>query len=737
MFEVKSNIGRYKPRNSLSGLLLEKVTLPLVRGLGASRKFYHANSEFARKKGLEFKVLLLKGKTMFLIGLGPSGHNSAAALVSVNEEEGLKVICNNEEERYTAVKNDGQFPVNSLTDVFDCIRDMGLKPNDVFAILGSWDYVKGISTGIRHAIEEAPFSLNLMRRSASPHMNFWHFIGALKAPSLLKSFFGTKVKIPVIGMRHHNNHAFYPYAMSPFAGSKELTMIIVMDGFGDDGSISMFSAKGNMVEIVRKNTGFFDSQGMLYAVISSTQGGWEPLSSEGRYMGASAWGDMNRLTNPYYKRLRQILYFESEGQVYVNRSMIKYHQLGQQKPYGRKLKEILGEPIPPEMIWNPDMVLNVDDIEHAEITQERVDKAAALQMVYEDALFHMVDYMIRLTKSNQLILSGGTALNCVANMKLMDHFNEDYYYRSIRKKNTWLKLWVPPNPSDTGTAMGSAYQFAMLNGAPCGSKMKHAFICGNPPRNGQVRLAIEKAADTSFHFLNNINQKQVLDRIAELFAFIISKNGVIGLFQGAGETGPRALGHRSIFANPCNPDSLQLINALVKFREKIRPLAPILTLKEAIKYFNLAKGASCDNYNAYNYMVLTVMAKKKAYKKIPAVIHKDGTSRIQICRKESDPLSYAILKAVGRYTGIEAAVNTSLNVGTPIVHSPEQAILALHRSKGLTGLVMVEENGDTYFCWHNIQSDIKDGGRQLNSWIREWDEQRNRTKKRAVQDRYK
>ena len=113
------------------------------------------------------------------------------------------------------------------------------------------------------------------------------------------------------------------------------------------------------------------------------------------------------------------------------------------------------------------------------------------------------------------------------------------------------------------------------------------------------------------------------------------------------------------------------------------------------------------------------------YKRIPAVIHKDGTSRIQICRKETDPLSYSILKAMGRYTGVEAAVNTSLNVGTPIVHSPEQAIEALRKSKGLTGLVLVEENGDTYICWHTIKVGIKDGGLQLNSWMRERNEIRN------------
>jgi len=192
------------------------------------------------------------------------------------------------------------------------------------------------------------------------------------------------------------------------------------------------------------------------------------------------------------------------------------------------------------------------------------------------------------------------------------------------------------------------------------------------------------------------------------------------LYQGAGETGPRALGHRSILANPCNPKTLEMLNAHVKYRERIRPLAPMLTLEEAKRFFYLSEGASDDLYNAYNYMVLTVLAKKESYKTIPAVIHKDGTSRIQVCRKETDPLSYAILKALNKYIGVEAAVNTSLNVGTPIVHSVEQAINAMHRSKGLTALLMVEENGEAYLVWHTIIQAPKDGGKKLLEWYETW-----------------
>ena len=163
-----------------------------------------------------------------------------------------------------------------------------------------------------------------------------------------------------------------------------------------------------------------------------------------------------------------------------------------------------------------------------------------------------------------------------------------------------------------------------------------------------------------------------------------------------------------------------MLNANVKYREPFRPLAPMLTLQEAKRLYHLSDGALDDDYNAYNYMVLTVRARPEALALVPAVIHRNGTSRIQIVRGETDPLSYAILKAIGRRLGVEAVVNTSLNVGTPIVQTPTQAVGALHRARGMTGLVMVAEDGTTYLVWHQIDQPPKDAGRRLIQWVHEW-----------------
>ena len=165
-------------------------------------------------------------------------------------------------------------------------------------------------------------------------------------------------------------------------------------------------------------------------------------------------------------------------------------------------------------------------------------------------------------------------------------------------------------------------------------------------------------------------------------AFMVAQNGVIALYQGAAETGPRALGHRSILANPCDPEARERLNERVKYREAIRPLAPMATLEAAQEYFELLPGASDADYNAYNYMVLTAQSKPHAREKIPAVIHADGTGRIQIVRAEDDPLTYAYLKALGRHIGVELSVNTSFNVAGPIAQTPHRRSIRCAAPKG-------------------------------------------------------
>ncbi len=512
----------------------------------------------------------------------------------------------------------------------------------------------------------------------------------LAAPGRLGTLFGLDGPAPIIGMPHHDNHASFTYCVSPFAWSDRPVMIVVSDGSGDCASVSLYLGVGGAMRLIRHNGSLFDSIGGFYSVISATQGGWTSLSSEGRYMGAAGYGDMDRTSNPYYSRLRNVFGFEPDGFVRLNRSLAKWHS-SFRRPYSAELIEILGRPIELRDRWNPDAVLRVEDIRHEPHTQDRVDKAAATQLVFEDALFHVIDHFIRSTGSDRLVLSGGTALNALANMHLLERFDEDYYARVLGRR-TRLHLWVPPTPGDAGVTLGAAYSFALSAGVRPGATLQHAFYCGRGFSCAEWTAALRAASDVEWLIAGDARGDGI-DAIADLMAAMTASDAVIGLIQGAAETGPRALGHRSILANACNPLARELINERVKYRERIRPLAPMATLRAAKAFFELSDGASDDDYNAYNYMVITVRAKAEARRVVPAIVHVDGTARIQIVRRETDPIAYAYLEAVGRRLGVEVAVNTSFNVGAPIAQTPAQVIETMRRAKAMDGVFIFADGG--------------------------------------------
>jgi carbamoyltransferase len=299
-------------------------------------------------------------------------------------------------------------------------------------------------------------------------------------------------------------------------------------------------------------------------------------------------------------------------------------------------------------------------------------------------------------------------------MRLLEHFDEAWF-AAAQGRGARLHLWVPPVPGDPGVTIGAAWLFAHLAGAPRGGAMTHAFYCGMPPLREEIEQALT-AEDIASMRIGEISTPDGCNAVADLMAFVIAQGGVIALHQGAAETGPRALGHRSILANPRDPRVRENLNARVKYREAIRPLAPMATLEAAREFFELEQGASDADYNAYNYMVLTARSKPGAREKIPAVVHADGTGRIQIVHEQDDPLTYAYLKALGRRVGVEISVNTSFNVAGPIAQTPQQAIETLRRSKGLDAVILVASDAAVYAAWHGGE---RDSGR-FTGWLGEW-----------------
>jgi carbamoyltransferase len=665
---------------------------------------HRADSEVgrARLKALE-AAIRSKGEA-YLLGFNMGSHNSGVALVRVSEDEGMELLCNEEEERYTAEKHCRAYPEHSIESVKRKMRALGVKPEDLVACVGAYDYAAVGGVVLVHPIlEEAPASIPMLSGSFGREKLALAQTGAAalaKAPARLGRQLGLGRRMPIVGIRHHDTHAHFSYAVSPFATSSEPVVLIVSDGGGDDACISLYSCQdGRLTRLSARITNQLESLGRMYEVFSSTQGGWSPASSEGRYMGAAAWGDGSRLTNRYYRRLKHLFHFGAEGKVHLNRALAKWTTSGWAEPYSEELIEILGEPIPRNEMWNPDAVLNVEDISNPETTRDRVDKAAAVQMVFEDALIHVVDHLIRATGSHRLVLSGGTALNCVANMRLLESFDEHWYERNLDRKDTRLHLWVPPIPSDSGAPAGAAYTFAMRAGARLGPPLQHAFYCGSPATGASVREAVDAEPTAGSMSLGDCSEPAVMAHVADLLAHAVASDRIMGLFQGAAETGPRALGHRSIVANPCKASIRRLLNERVKHRELIRPLAPMLTRAAAERFFYLQDGASDDDYNAYNYMVFTARARPEAYETIPAVIHHDGTGRLQIVRPHIDPFCHEFLLAMGRRVGVEASVNTSLNVGAPIVQTPGQALVTLKRARGMDGLLMIDDDREATLVW--------------------------------------
>lgn len=729
---VAAPCSRIGPRNPRLGKSAFHFVLRLFERSYAARSLYRLTSAFAEERLRKVRAQIERGETVYLAGIAPGGnHNSGAALIEVSRERGIRLICNHEEERFSGKKHTTEYPRHAVDALVRTAGRLGIRPDQIAAWLGTWDYPAFLSTLIRMFLEEFPGSFGLLRLGSIPSFHLRRSIEAIWAAYTLGQQLGADGPVPIIAMPHHENHAWFSFAVSPFARSREPVMVAVLDGMGDLGAISLYTAENGALRKLRCNGSTFDSLGFFYTVISATQGGWTWLSSEGRYMGAAGFGNGDRLTNPFYAPLSRIFALEAEGQVYLNRALANWHRDLAGKPYTRELIRILGEPIAQEKMWNPDAVLRVEEKDRMPSTQERLDKAAATQMVFEDALFHIIDHLIRQTGSDRLVLTGGIALNAVANMRVLDRFDTAYYKRALGK-NTRLHLWVPPVPGDAGVTIGAAYRFAHLAGAGIGPPLEHAFYCGFAPAEEELRAALDSTPDIAWKNLGEIGSPEQQNRLADFMAFVTARNGVFAIVQGAAETGPRALGHRSILANPCNPNVRDVLNQRVKYREAIRPLAPMMTLEAAQQFFELSDGASDGDYNAYNYMVLTARAKPEAFMKIPAVIHADGTGRLQIVREATDPLTHAYLKALGRRIGVEAAVNTSFNVAGPIAQTAAQAIATLLRSKGMDAVLLFAEGGPVFAAWRASTADARASGERFRTWHAEWQAETGAARELAV-----
>jgi carbamoyltransferase len=704
---------RVGPTTPRFGQLGYRSSYPLVRAWAAGHGFYAPSDPHAREAAEAFRAKLKGGEPVFLLGIAPGGHDAGVSLVQIARGGRVRLLASHEEERFVGVKHYAGYPERSVELVARQLRDLGLRAENIHACLASFDYVQMFPRGIETVLESFPASLGLLHPSVYPGQ-LGNLQKAFRAPRLLARQLGRKSPFPIIGMPHHGNHAYFAWAASPFARLDDPVLVTVIDATGEDSAISCYLVQRGSLRHVYSNRSFWDSLGHLFAFLSSSYGGWALGRAEGRWMSAAGYGSQERAENRYYRSLREILQLRPGGELRINRSLANWPHAGFRKPFAQAIEARFGRPIPYRRISDPAVCLSFDDEEEGSAIPDGAERAAATQLVFEDGLFHVVDHWIRASGCQHLIVTGGTALNCLANMRLLEHFDEEYFERVGGAPGKRLRLWVPPVPADEGAHAGAAHQFALRNGAVPGEPIRHAFYGGIEATPGAIEAALGAAPDLRYEALMNVDEG--VPSIADLLASIVARRGIVGIHRGLAEIGRRALGHRSIVANPCDPAAREILNRDIKRREPFCPLAPMCTRREANRWFHLEPGADADDYSAYRWMAIAARARPGTRQKLPAIVHRDGTCRIQIVPEEDD-LTHRFLEALGRFIGAEVAVNTSFNVGGPMVQEPQDALEILREARGLHAVLFVADKGAAYLA---SRRDASVRGISLQGLVASW-----------------
>ncbi|MEK6925714.1 MAG: carbamoyltransferase [Nanoarchaeota archaeon] len=549
---------------------------------------------------------------MYVLGISCYYHDASAALL----KDGLTVAAA-EEERFTRKKHDVSFPINSINY---CLKSQNIDVKDIDYIGFYEKPILKFERVLYQHLECFPKSY----RTFLSKLPSW-FNEKLRIVKTIRKELGYKKD--VLFIQHHLAHAASAFLVSPF---KEAA-ILTVDGVGEWTTTSYGFGKENNINLI-KEIRFPHSIGLLYSTVTAYLG-FSVNNSEYKVMGLAPYGDMNRKTNPYYRKLLKVVDIKNDGSYRFDMSYFKYHYTN--KMPSKKLCELFDGPVSKA---------------GAEMEKRHKDIAAALQLVTEDILTKILNHVHKETKSENIVMAGGVALNSVFNGKILS-------------STPFKKIWIHPNSSDGGTSLGvSSYIYNTILGKKRNYIMKDAYL--GPSFSDEEIQKFLDANKIKYSIFKN--KEELVNKTAK----IIYDNNVVGWFHGRLEWGPRALGARSILANPCNPNAKEILNEKVKHREKFRPFAPVVCDDDALKYFD------CDNPipEPTDFMLMVYPIISKWQKKIPSVTHIDGSGRLQTIRKNQNPLYYNLIKEFGRLAGMPILINTSFNIrGEPIVCTPQDA----------------------------------------------------------------
>lgn len=541
---------------------------------------------------------------MYILGISAYYHDSAAVLI----KDG-KIVCGAEEERFTRKKHDNNFPFKAIEF---CLKEAGISIKDIDYISYYEKPLLKFERLMETFVETYPRSLKAFLRGMPEHLDY-----KIKIQKTIKDKLKYKGKVYFIP--HHLSHAAASYYSSSFKNASVLTI----DGVGEYQTTALWHGKDNKLKLL-KSIDFPDSLGLLYSTFTAFLG-FKVNDDEYKVMGLAAYGKPK-----YVKQIRKLIDISEDGSFKMDQSYFAYRESF--RMWSKKFEKIFGKPRNPE-----------DDM-----TQKHKDIAASLQLVTEEIYFKILNHLFLITKADSLCLSGGVALNALANGKI---------YSNTPFKN----IYVFGAAGDSGGALGSAFftYYEILENKRKSSVDNLYF--GSSYSNLEIEKEL-KANNLSF-------QKFKEDELISKAATLLSQGKIIGWFQGKMEFGPRALGSRSILSSTNQRIMKEKVN-VIKVREQFRPFAGSMLQEKVQDYFEVP-----ERNHWSPFMIFCFIVKKEKRKELAAIVHKDNTCRIQTVNKEENGRYYKLIKKYAQLTGISCILNTSYNLkGEPIVENPKQAI---------------------------------------------------------------
>jgi carbamoyltransferase len=545
---------------------------------------------------------------LYNLGISCYYHDSAAAILKDGH-----VIAAVEEERFSRKKFDDGFP-NIAIDW--CLQEAGIRPEQIDSVAFYDKPILKFDRLLDNYLTVAPRGLysflDIIPRWI--HKRLWIKDDIKKH---LKGFRGE-----IIFPEHHMSHAAHAFYTSPF----EECAILTIDGVGEWTTTSFGTAQNNSIKLT-DDIRWPHSVGLFYSAFTYFLG-FKVNEGEYKLMGLSAYGKPK-----YYDLImKELIDVKDDGSIHLN---MKYFAFTYDKVMTNdKFSELFG--IPPRK-------------NNQKTEQIHYDIGASAQKVLEDVILLMANHIHKKTQMKNLCFGGGVALNGVANYNLI-------------KNGPFENIHIPPSPGDGGSAVGCAQYLYYIH-----NKNKRTVEQNSERIKNNVYVGPSFSNDVIKSFLeeNNIDYEYLQrEQLLQNTAKLISDGSIVGWYQGKMEWGPRALGNRSILADPRDAKMKDILNEKIKHRESFRPFAPSILEEYVFEYFDI------DITSPYMLFVAPV----KKPEKIPAVTHVDGTGRLQTVSKQSNPLYYDLINEFYKITNIPVIINTSMNVmGEPIVNTPEQA----------------------------------------------------------------